>query len=88
MSHFELRSHWAEMAIAAALAGQGVALVPRMYVEKELSSGALVAPWPGSRGLSKNFCLVKPAETGINETTLQVFEQWLRSEITDSGTTQ
>src|SRR5471032_3118420 len=42
-----------EMAIAAALAGQGVAMVPRMYVEKELSRGALVAPWPESECLSK-----------------------------------
>lgn len=70
-----------EMAIAAALAGQGVALVPRMYVEKELSSKELVAPWPQSAVLSKSFCLVKPAETGINETALQVFEQWLFAEI-------
>lgn len=70
-----------EMAIAAALAGHGVALVPQMYIEKELSSGALVAPWPQSVTLSKNFCLVKPAERGVNETALQAFEQWLGDEI-------
>ena len=33
-----------EMAIAAVLAGQGAAIVPRIYVEKELIKGALVAP--------------------------------------------
>jgi len=70
-----------EMAIAAALAAQGVALVPHMYVEKELSSGALVAPWPPSTLLSKKFCLVKPTETGINEIALLAFEQWLQDEI-------
>lgn len=70
-----------EMAIAAALAGQGVAIVPRMYVEKELASGALVAPWPESECLSKKFCLVKPEETGINEPALQDFERWLLAEI-------
>lgn len=74
-----------EMAIAAALAGQGVAMVPRMYVEKELRSGALVAPWPESECLSKKFCLVKPVETGINEPALRDFERWLLAEITDGS---
>lgn len=66
-----------EMAIAAALAGQGVALVPHVYVEKELENGTLVAPRPLARSLSKRFCLVKPLEPGINESALQAFEQWL-----------
>lgn len=70
-----------EMAIAAALAGQGVAMVPYMYVKKELMSGALVAPWPEADSLSKKFCLVKPMETGINETALQGFERWLLAEL-------
>ena len=69
-----------EMAIAAVLAGQGVAMVPRIYVEKELNQGLLVAPWPDSEQLSKTFCLVKPVETGINEPALQDFERWLRAE--------
>lgn len=77
-----------EMAIAAALAGQGVAMVPRMYVEKELRSGTLVAPWPESECLSKKFCLVKPVETGINEPALQDFERWLLAEITDGSMTE
>ncbi|MFK8257388.1 LysR substrate-binding domain-containing protein [Erwinia sp. AnSW2-5] len=74
-----------EMAIAAALTGQGVALVPRMYVEKELASGELIAPWPESDHLSKKFCLVKPIETGINESSLQDFESWLLSEVLEGG---
>ena len=77
-----------EMAIAAALAGQGVAMVPRMYVEKELIDGALVAPWPESSCLSKRFCLVKPVETGINEPALQDFERWLLAEIRDGKKTR
>lgn len=48
------------MAIAAVLSQQGVALVPKMYVESELSAGTLVAPWPGSPTLAKRFCLIKP----------------------------
>lgn len=74
-----------EMAIAAAITGQGVALVPRMYVEKELQDGLLVAPWPESETLSKKFCLVKPTVSGINDRALEAFETWLQVEIT-SGT--
>lgn len=70
-----------EMAIAAVMSGQGVALVPHMYIENELSNGVLVSPWPASESLSKKFCLVKPPETGINETALEDFERWLLAEI-------
>jgi len=70
-----------EMAIAAVMAGQGVALVPRMYIENELRCGTLVSPWPASESLSKRFCLVKPAETGINEAALASFEGWLLAEM-------
>lgn len=66
-----------EMAIAAALSGQGVALVPQIYIAGDLASGTLVAPWPVASSLSKHFCLVKPAQTGLSETTLTVFEAWL-----------
>ncbi|EEY77181.1 LysR substrate binding domain protein [Acinetobacter calcoaceticus RUH2202] len=70
-----------EMAISAALAGLGVALVPSMYVENELENGLLAAPWPKSKLLKKRFCLVKPPETGINESILMIFEKWLETEI-------
>ncbi len=70
-----------EMAIAVVMAGQGVALVPRMYVENELRRGELVSPWPESVTLSKKFCLVKPTETGINEAALEDFAHWLLAEI-------
>ncbi|MGK8803419.1 LysR substrate-binding domain-containing protein [Acinetobacter seifertii] len=72
-----------EMAISAALAGLGVALVPSMYVENELENGLLIAPWPKSKILKKRFCLVKPPESGINENALMVFEKWLESEINE-----
>ncbi|EOG5375247.1 LysR substrate-binding domain-containing protein [Cronobacter turicensis] len=70
-----------EMAIAAALSGQGVALVPRRYVEDELARGTLVAPWPEALSLSKTFCLITPAESGMNDPALAAFGQWLRDEI-------
>jgi len=71
-----------EMAIAAVIAGQGVALIPRMYVEHELRCGTLISPWPASNCLSKTFCLVKPMETAVNEAALNSFERWLLAEIT------
>ncbi len=74
-----------EMAIAAVMAKQGVALIPRMYIESELNRGLLVSPWPASDNLSKRFCLVKPAETGVNETALAYFEDWLLAEINQSS---
>ncbi|PLR47570.1 LysR family transcriptional regulator [Chimaeribacter arupi] len=70
-----------EMSIAAALSGQGVAMVPRMYVERELNNGELVAPWPEATSLSKRFFLIKPAETSINNAALHAFERWLLAEI-------
>ena len=66
-----------EMAIAAALSGQGVALVPKIYVENELARGALVAPWPEAVSLSKMFCLIKPVVSGISDPALEAFERWL-----------
>ncbi|OIX90477.1 LysR substrate-binding domain-containing protein [Pantoea sp. Ae16] len=76
-----------EMAIAAVMAGQGVALIPHMYIENELRCGMLVSPWPASESLSKRFCLVKPAETGVNEPALKSFETWLRTEMNRLTTT-
>ncbi|MDF2043202.1 MULTISPECIES: LysR substrate-binding domain-containing protein [unclassified Pantoea] len=70
-----------EMAIAAVMAGQGVALVPRMYIENELSCGTLVSPWPASDSLSKRFCLIKPTDTHISEPALNRFERWLLAEM-------
>lgn len=69
-----------EMAIAAVLSQQGVALVPKMYVESELRAGTLAAPWPGSPTLAKRFCLIKPGG-GEGEPALQMFERWLQTEI-------
>lgn len=70
-----------EMTIAAVMAGQGVALIPRLYIEHELRSGIVVSPWPASVNLNKKFCLVKPTETRINQRALEDFEEWLLTEI-------
>ncbi len=68
-----------EMAIAIAVAGDGVALVPEIYVEKEITSGQLISPWCQSALLSKTFCLILPADTGPLNSALDDFSGWLIS---------
>ncbi|NIE62768.1 LysR substrate-binding domain-containing protein [Burkholderia sp. Ax-1719] len=68
------------MLIEAALAGLGVALVPRLYVGAELEQGRLITPWPDSKAVTKNFCLVLPEPIEFGEGALQAFAQWVLEE--------
>ncbi|MFY0477193.1 LysR substrate-binding domain-containing protein [Achromobacter marplatensis] len=68
------------MLIAAAVAGLGVALVPRLYIEPELEQGSLVAPWPDSKAISKHFCLVLPEPVEFSAGALQAFAKWILHE--------
>ncbi|WP_287881841.1 LysR substrate-binding domain-containing protein [Aquitalea sp.] len=68
------------MLIEAALAGLGVALVPRLYVVDELEQGRLVAPWPDGKAITKKFCLVLPEPIELSEGPLQAFAQWILHE--------
>ncbi|WJV63406.1 LysR substrate-binding domain-containing protein [Pectobacteriaceae bacterium C52] len=68
------------MSIASALAGLGVALVPRIYIEAEIHEGKLVAPWPEAKTVTKNFCLVLPGTAAQNEGALTAFREWLLEE--------
>ena len=73
------------MLIAAALAGLGVALVPRLYVGAELEQGRLVAPWPDGQAVAKNFCLVLPEPIELSEAPLQAFAKWILHEARGSA---
>ncbi|NLP63782.1 LysR substrate-binding domain-containing protein [Paraburkholderia sacchari] len=68
------------MLIEAALAGLGVALVPRLYVGTELEQGRLVAPWPDGKGVVKNFCLVLPESIESSAGPLRAFANWMLDE--------
>ncbi|MBO9123003.1 MULTISPECIES: LysR substrate-binding domain-containing protein [unclassified Rhizobium] len=68
------------MQIEAALAGLGVALVPRLYIETELTQGRLIAPWPDGTSISKTFCLVLPEPIRLSEGPIQAFANWLIKE--------
>ena len=82
------------MLIEAALAGLGVALVPCLYVGRELEQGRLVAPWPQGEAVSKTFCLVLSEPIGLTAGPVQAFAHWLQDEAraarmeTDLTTTQ
>lgn len=73
------------MLIEAALAGLGVALVPRLYIKAELEQGRLVAPWPDGVAITKNFCLILPEPIDLNEPPLQAFAEWVVQEAQQSG---
>lgn len=75
-ARYELHS----MQIEAALAGLGVALVPRLYVETELAEGRLVSPWPDGVSISKTFCLILPEPIQLSERPIQVFAKWIIKE--------
>ena len=75
------------MQIEAALAGLGVALVPRLYIEKELAEGRLVAPWPDGQSISKTFCLILPEPIRLSESPIQLFANWLLTEARSSHPT-
>jgi DNA-binding transcriptional LysR family regulator len=68
------------MLIEAAVAGLGVALVPRLYIGTELKQGRLVAPWPDGKAITKNFCLVLPEPIELSEGPLQAFAKWILAE--------
>jgi DNA-binding transcriptional LysR family regulator len=69
------------MLIEAALAGLGVALVPRQYVEDELAQGRLVAPWPAAKSFAKRYCLVLPESEDVQSGPMRAFADWLIGEV-------
>lgn len=73
------------MLIEAALAGLGVALVPRLYIGAELEQGRLVTPWPDGKAITKNFCLVLPEPIELSEGPLQAFARWILHEARSSA---
>lgn len=68
------------MLIEAAIAGLGVALVPRLYIDRELEQGRLVTPWPADNTITKHFCLVLPEPIELSQGPVQAFANWILSE--------
>jgi LysR family glycine cleavage system transcriptional activator len=67
------------MIIQAAIAGLGVALLPRLLVSDDLVSGRLIIPFDGSFISRDAYCLVYPAAKR-NDHKIELFRQWLLQE--------
>jgi LysR family glycine cleavage system transcriptional activator len=65
------------MAAAAAVHGLGVGLIPRLLVEAELASGALVVAHPQPLPEERFYYLVQPESTQVRP-ALQLFIDWLK----------
>ncbi|KAF1072126.1 MAG: Glycine cleavage system transcriptional activator [Pseudomonas citronellolis] len=66
--------------IEAARAGIGMALVPRQYIEDDLASGRLCAPWPLAPALAERYVLVSQSDSS---SALQHFRHWLLEEAAE-----
>lgn len=64
------------MVMQAAVAGLGIALLPRLLVLDEVASGRLVIPFPATLVTQDAYCLVYPAAKK-SDPKLSVFRQWL-----------
>lgn len=70
------------MQVAAAIAGLGVALMPTLLVQQELSSGALVVACPRPLQARRAYYLVQPQ--GPERAALTVFKAWLAAVARDA----
>jgi len=68
------------MIIEAAVAGLGIALVPRLYVDTEVRNNELVLPFPLSRYGYKTYCVIVPEEKR-DMPILNTFMTWLDQEV-------
>lgn len=64
----------------AAVAGHGVCLAPRSFIEGDLRSGCLVLPFPHVPGQQLEFYLVYPPDR-MRRRAFRTFREWLLSEL-------
>jgi len=73
------------LAMDAAINGQGIALVPRLLLDFELSKGRLVCLWHDKRFEQDGYYIVYPENGERRLEALQKVTDWLISEITTQG---
>lgn len=71
------------MIMQAAIAGLGVALLPRLLVSEDVSAGRLVIPFESKYIGSDSYCLVYPAHKK-SDSKLELLRDWLISESKNS----
>jgi len=76
------RFSFESLALAAAVAGQGVALVGRPLAQEDVQAGRLVRPFPESAGQTTAFCyyLVYPPEK-TRDPRVMAFRDWVMDEV-------
>ena len=72
------------LSIEAALAGNGLALVPAFLVEDDLARGRLVAPLDASLSIGRRYCLVPSPKRTVGA-AYQAFRDWLVEEVGGSS---
>lgn len=72
------------MVMQAAIAGLGIALLPRLLVLDEIASGRLLTPFESSLVTNDAYCLVYPASKN-SDPRLQAFRDWLIKEAQQDG---
>ena len=68
------------MALRAARAGCGVALVPKFLAQEELDEGKLVSPWQFSLKSQDAYYMAYP-EHMVDVYKLRVFIEWIRARL-------
>ncbi len=71
------------MAIDAAIAGLGVAITPRPFVEGELAARRLVVPFDRALPSGRAYFLVYP-EPRAKDGKVAAFRDWILGEFTDN----
>ena len=74
------------MVIQAAVAGLGIAIMPRFLIEDELASGELVTPFPQTVRSANAYYLVYP-EQKRDLPALKAFREWLLAEVSQIAAT-
>jgi LysR family glycine cleavage system transcriptional activator len=80
-----LRFNQTAFAIEAALAGQGIALVPSFYVADDLTAGRLIQPMGQSLRTGADFHLVSPRKPPRPPGPVAVLRDWLRAAARESS---
>jgi len=72
------------LALDAAIRGQGAALAPTLFVEDELATGRLVAPYGRECALVETAGLYLVVPSGRRSAKVEAMREWLLEEARDS----